>query len=72
MKIVAVNPGDAPALELIRALDDIVNSNTPKLNSYYSSDLLSSAAARDRFVEPDLCDLPEFRDAPGADEVKNG
>lgn len=53
-------------------IDDIADRDSPMLDSYYSSGLLSLVETRDRFVEPDLHDLPEFRDAPKADEVGDG
>ncbi len=53
-------------------IDDIVDSQWPMLHSYYSPGLLSSAVARDHFVDPDLRDLPNFRDAANADKVGIG
>lgn len=55
-------PGETWTL-FSRRIDDIVDRESPILETYYSRELLGSARARERFVDPDLCELPRFHDA---------
>jgi len=53
-------------------IDDILDRNSPILETYYSQDLLGSARARENFVDPDLCELPRFCDASIAHRTRYG
>ncbi len=46
-----------------RRIDDLLDGRSPMLARYYSQELLSSATARQSFVEADLEELPAFADA---------
>ena len=43
-------------------VDDILDPEVPMLMNYYSGDRLFSEEARREFVEPDIKDLPPFRE----------
>lgn len=50
--------------EFQRGIADILDPDQAILRRYYSEELLISAAARERFVEPDLAALPAFGAGP--------
>jgi len=45
-----------------RRIDDMIDRESPILETYYSRELLGSARAKEHFVDPDLCELPMFHD----------
>jgi hypothetical protein len=64
-------PGEAWA-EYVQRIDDILNADSPILETYYSPERLESVQARKEFVEADRCELPMFRDAQVARRFRNG
>jgi len=44
-------------------IDDLLDTESPVLLKFYSSELLFSSEARNSFVEPDLQDLPSASDS---------
>jgi hypothetical protein len=52
-----------PWTDFAERISDLLDPGAPILLRYYSVDLLSSVAARQAFIEPDLGELPPFPEA---------
>lgn len=49
-------------VDFARRIDDLASRSPSILEAYYSKGLIGSTRAREMFVDPDLGELPEFRD----------